>query len=80
MKIMKGSLGQRRGDTLTLEKTVNKTDRQGFGEVSGHEEEVEEDPLPVYNPHSEEDIEDNDYYDTTTASDQAFIQYPLTLQ
>ena len=74
MKIMKGSLGQR-----TLEKTVNKTDRQGLGEVSGQEE-VEEDPLPVYNPHSEEDIEDNDYYDTTPASDQAFIQYPLTLQ
>ena len=80
MKIMKGSLGQRRGDTLTLEKTVNKTDRQGLGEVSGQEEVVEEDPLPVYNPHSEEDIEDNDYYDTTPASDQAFIQYPLTLQ
>ena len=72
---------------LTLEnseagtRTVKKTDRQGLTEISGEEEEEEEeDPLPVYNPQSEETGDDSPYYETTPSSDEAFIQYPLTLQ
>ena len=74
--------------------SIKKMDRQGLREITaGEEEEEEEDPLPVYNPHGDSEEEavtdDVSYQDTETDagpyyglqdSEESLIQYPVTQQ
>ena len=75
--------------------SLKKMDRQGLREISVGEEveelevEEEEDPLPVYNPHGESEddtaVTDTDtdtapYYETGPDSEEALVQYPVTLK
>ena len=74
--------------------SIKKMDRQGLREISASkEEEEEEDPLPVYNPHGDSEEEavtdDVSYQDTETDagpyyglqdSEESLIQYPVTQQ
>ena len=91
-----GSQGQRRGHMLNLDRSevissLKKMDRQGLREISVGEEveEEEEDPLPVYNPQGESEddtaVTDTDtdtapYYETGPDSEEAVVQYPVTLK
>ena len=75
--------------------SLKKMDRQGLREISVGEEveeeevEEEEDPLPVYNPHGDPEddtaVTDTDtdaapYYETGPDSEEAVVQYPVTLK
>ena len=79
--------------------SIKKMDRQGLREISLAEEDVEEeeeeDPLPVYNPHgdSEDDTVTDDvnyqdtdtdstgpYYETITEPEGALIQHSVSQQ